>query len=60
MQPSPTLPLKRPDIKKHYDDSFSPPQIPTVEALKTAFDRPIPNLIDNANNIIEMVPKNEN
>ena len=32
---------------------------PTVEALKTDFDRPITNLIDKANNIIEIVPKNK-
>ena len=57
--PSPLLPLKRPNIEKGYDDTFLPPQTPTVEALKTDFDRPITNLIDKANNIIEMVPKNE-
>ena len=34
-------------------------KLPTVEALKTDFDCPITNLIDKANNIIEMVPKNE-
>ena len=58
--PSPPLPLKRPDIEKDYDDTFLPPQTPTVEALKTDFDRSITNLIDKANNIIEMVTKNEN
>ena len=57
--PSPPLPLKRPDIQKYYDDTFLPPQTPTVEALKTDFDRPKTNLIDKANNIIKMVPKNE-
>ena len=57
--PSPSLPLKRPDIEKDYDDTFLPRQIPTVEALKTDFGCPITNLIDKANNIIEMVPKNE-
>ena len=56
---SPLLSLKRPDIEKDYDDTFLPPQTPTVEALKTDFDCPITNLIDKANNIIEMVPKNE-
>ena len=56
---SPPLPLKRPDIEKDYDDTFLPPQTPTVQALKTDFDCPITNLIDKANNIIEMVPKNE-
>ena len=35
-----------------------PPQTPTVEALKTDFYCPITNLIDKANNIIEMVSKN--
>ena len=57
--PSPPLPLKRPDIQKYYEDTFLPPQTPTVEALKTDFDRPKTNLIDKANNIIKMVPKNE-
>ena len=51
------MPLKRPDID--YDDTFLPPQTPTVEALKADFDHPITNLIDKANNIIEMVPKNK-
>ena len=46
-------------IEKDYDDTFAPPQTPTVEALITDFDRPITNLIDKANNIIEMVPINE-
>ena len=59
MLPSPPLSLKRPDIEKDYDDTFLHPETPTVEALKTDFDRPITNLIDKANNIIEMVPKNE-
>ena len=36
-----------------------PPQTPTAEALKTDFNHHITNLIDKANNIIEMVPKNE-
>ena len=53
--PSPPLPLKRPDIEKDYDDTFLPPQTPTVED----FNRPIINLIDKANNIIETVTKNE-
>ena len=57
--PSQPFPLKRPDIAKYYDDTFLPPQTPNVEALKTDFDHPITNLIDKANNIIEMVPKNE-
>ena len=57
--PSPPLPLKRPDIEKDNDDTFLPPQTPTVEALKTDFDRPIKNLTDKVNNIIEMVPKNK-
>ena len=57
--PSQPLPLKRPDVAKYYDDTFLPPQTPTAEALKTDFDHPITNLIDKANNIIEMVPKNE-
>ena len=56
---SPPLSLKRTDIKKDYDDTFFPPQTPTVEALKTDFGHPITNLIDKANNIIKMVPKNE-
>ena len=51
----PPLPLKRPDIEKDYDDTFLPPQTPTVED----FIRPIINLIDKANNIIEMVTKKE-
>ena len=53
------MPLKRPDIEKDYDDTFLPPQTATVEGLKADFDSPITNLIDKANNIIEMVPKNE-
>ena len=57
--PSPPFPLKRPDIEKDYDDTLLLPQTPTVEALKTDFDLPITNLIDKANNIIEMVLKNE-
>ena len=58
--PLPPLLLKRPDIEKEYDDTFlRPPQSPTVEALKTDFDCPITNLIDKANNVIEMIPKNE-
>ena len=36
-----------------------PPQTPTAEALKTDFNHHITNLTDKANNIIEMVPKNE-
>ena len=57
--PLPPLLLKRPDIEKDYDDTFLLPQTPTVEALKTDFDRPITNLIVKANNVIEMVPMNE-
>ena len=56
--PSLPLPLRRPDIEKEYDDTFlRPPQSPTVEALKTDFDCPITNLIDKANNVIEMIQK---
>ena len=58
--PSPPLPLRRPNIEKEYNDTFlRPPQTSTVEALKTDLDRPIINLIDKANNVIEMTPKNE-
>ena len=53
------MPLKRPDIEKDYDDTFLPPQMLTVEALKTDFDCPITNLTDKANDIIEMVRNNE-
>ena len=54
------MPLRRPDIEKEHDDNFlRPPQNPTVEALKTDFDRPITNLTDKAYNVIEMIPKNE-
>ena len=57
---SPPLPLRRPNIEKEYDDTFlRPPQSSTVAALKTDFDRPITNLIDKANNVIEMIPENE-
>ena len=56
---SPLLPLKRPYIEKDYDNTFLPPQTPTVEALKPNFVRFITNLIDKANNITEMVPKNK-
>ena len=52
------MPLKRPDIEKDYNDSFLlPPQSPTLETLKTDFDRPITNIINKANNVIEMIPK---
>ena len=58
--PSPPLPLRRPDIETEYNDTFlRPPQSSTVEALKTDLDCPIINLIDKANNVIEMTPKNE-
>ena len=58
--PSPPLPLRRPDIEKEYDDTFlRPPQSPTVESLKTNFDCPTTNLIDKANNVIEMIRKTE-
>ena len=58
--PSPPPPLRRPDIKREYDDTFLPArQNPTTDALKTDFDRPITSLIDKANNIIEMILKNE-
>ena len=53
------LPLKRLHIEQYYDYTFLLPQSLSVEALKTDFDRPIRNVIDKANNIIEMVPKNE-
>ena len=54
------MPLKRPDIEKGNDDTFLIlPQSPIIGALKTDFDRPIKNLIDNANSIIELIPKNE-
>ena len=56
--PSPPPPLRRPDIKREYDDTFLPArQNPTTDALKTDFDRPITSLIDKANNIIEMILK---
>ena len=58
--PSPPLPLKRLDIEEEYDDTFFlPPRSPTVEALKTDFDRPITNQIDKTNNVIEIVSKSE-
>ena len=58
--PSPPLSLKMPDLEKDHDDTFLILlQSPTIEALKTDFDCPITNLIDKANNIIEMIPKNE-
>ena len=38
----------------------SPPQPPPrPDILQTNFDRTITNLIDKANNVIEMVPKNK-
>ena len=57
----PSLPflLRRPEIEKDNDDSFLPPQPPIVDVLKTDFDYPITNLVDKANNIIEMMPKNQ-
>ena len=58
--PPPPLPLKRTDIEKDYDDTLLLPQTPpNIQVLKTDFDRPITNLIDKANNIIEMVSKNQ-
>ena len=58
--PSPPFPLGRSDREKEFDDTFlRPPKSPTVEALKTNFDCPITNLIDKANNVIEMIQKNE-
>ena len=54
------MPLKRPDIEKGNDDTFLIlPQSPIIGALKTDFDRPMKNLIDNANSIIELIPKNK-
>ena len=54
------MPLRRPDIEKEYNDTFlRSPQKPTVKSLKTDFDFHITNLIDKANNVIEMIPKNE-
>ena len=53
------MPLKGPDIEKDYDDTFLPPKPPTVGALKTDFCCPIANLIDKANNILEMVLRKE-
>ena len=55
------MPLKRPDIEKGNDDTFLIlPQSPIIGAFdQTDFDRPIKNLIDNANSIIELIPKNE-
>ena len=54
------MPLRRPDIEKEYDSTFlRSPESPTVETLKTGFDRPVTNLIDKANNVIEMIPKND-
>ena len=44
--PSPPLSLKKPGIEKEHDDIFLiPPQSPTVDALKTDFDRPITKII---------------
>ena len=57
--PSPPLPLKRLDIEQDYDYTFLLPKNLSVEALKTDFDRLIRNVIDKANHIIEMVPKNK-
>ena len=54
------MPLKRPDIEKGNDDTFLIlPQSSIIGALKTDFDRPMKNLIDNANSVIELIPKNE-
>ena len=54
------MPLRRPDIEKEYNDTFlKSPQSPTLETLKTDFDRPITNLIDKANDVIGMIPKSE-
>lgn len=38
---------------------FTPPQNPAIYNLKTHFDDPITNLIDQANNVIQMMPKNK-
>ena len=54
------MPLRRPDIEKEYNDTFlKSAQSPTLETLKTDFDRPITNLIDKANDVIGMIPKSE-
>ena len=65
--PSSPPPLKRKDYS-HDEESLifpgpsssplQPPPRPDI--LQTNFDRPITNLIDEANNVIEMVPKNKN
>ena len=38
---------------------FLPQPPPRPDILQTNFDGPITNLIDMANNVIEMVPKNK-
>ena len=65
------IPLSPPPLlkRKDYSDDeeslillgppSSPPQWPPrPDILQTNFDRPITNLINKANNVIEMVPKN--
>ena len=46
-------------IKDYNDSLLLPPQIPTLGALKTDFGRPLTNLIDKANNVMEVIPNNE-
>ena len=64
--PSPPLPLKRKDYSDDEESlilpgppSSSPQPPPRPDILQTNFDRSITNLIDKANNVIEMVPKNK-
>ena len=60
--PSPPPPLKRKDYSDD-EKSLILPELPsspaTPDILQTNFDQPITNLIDKANNVIEMVPKNK-
>ena len=64
--PSPPPPLKRKDYSDDKESLIlpeppsSPPQPPPrPDILQTNFDRPVTNLINKANNVIEMVPKNK-
>ena len=64
--PSPPPPLKRKDYSDEEESLIlpgppsSPPQPPPrPDILQTNFDQPITNLIDKANNVIEIAPKNK-
>ena len=58
--PFPSHPLQRTNIQMLMMKPFwLHPKVQTFCNLKTHFDDPITNLIDQANNVIQMMPKNK-